>query len=60
MTEEERVEISPFAISEIRKSSLEVVVALRKESATVWEAGGLELSRCACVCQLGEVDMERE
>ena len=28
-----------------------------KESSSVWEAAGLEVSRCACVCQVGEVDL---
>jgi hypothetical protein len=32
-------------------------IALCKESAPVWEAVGLPLSKCSCVCQLGAVDM---
>ena len=53
------VEIFSLAISEIRKHAQGATIALCKESASVWEAVGLELSRCACVCQLGEVDMVR-
>ena len=56
-TEEERTEIFSFAISDIRKRATDVTIALCKESASVWEAVGLELLRCACVCQLAEVDM---
>ena len=56
-TEDERTEIFTFAIAEIRKHAPDVTIALCKESASVWEAVGLELSRCACVCQFGAVDM---
>ena len=53
---EERAEIFRFAIEEIRKRS-DCTIALCKESAAVWEAVGLPLSRCACVCQLEAVDL---
>lgn len=53
--EEERAEVFGFAIEEIRRHS-GCTIALCKESAPVWEAVGLPLSRCACVCQLNAVD----
>jgi spore photoproduct lyase len=57
-TEEERVEIFSFALSEVRRYAPDVTVALCKESAAVWDRVGLEVSRCSCVCQVGEVDMQ--
>jgi spore photoproduct lyase len=56
-TEEEWVEIFSFALGETGKHAPDVNVALCKESAAVWEQVGLNLSRCACVCQVGEVDI---
>ena len=56
-TEEERAELFSFAIDEVGKHAPDVTVALCKESASVWKRVGLELSRCACVCQLNAVDM---
>ena len=58
-TEEERAELFSFAIDEVRRHAPDVTIALCKESATVWDAVGLELSKCACVCQLDAVDMCR-
>lgn len=55
-SEEERIKIFSFAIGEIRKHS-DCTIALCKESAPVWDAVGLPLSRCACVCQLESVSM---
>lgn len=56
-TENERTEIFSFAIDEIRKHMPKVTIALYKELASVWDAAGLELSRCACVCQLEAADI---
>lgn len=50
-SEAERVDVFSFAINEIRKYT-DCTIALCKESAAVWDAVGLPLSRCACVCQL--------
>jgi len=58
-SEAERADIFGFAIDEIRKHS-DCTIALCKESAAVWEAVGLPLSRCACACQLGAVDMTEQ
>jgi len=55
-SEEIRIEIFDFVISEIRKYS-NCTIALCKESAHVWKSVGLDLSECSCVCQLGFVDM---
>lgn len=55
-TEERRVEIFNFMIREIRKYSA-CPVALCKESASVWDRLGLDLSRCQCVCQFDYADM---
>jgi spore photoproduct lyase len=55
-SEEKRTEIFSFIIREIREYS-DCPIALCKESATVWERVGLNLSKCACACQLGPVDM---
>ena len=57
--EKERAELFSFAIDEVRRHAPDVTIALCKESATVWDAVGLELSKCACVCQLDAVDMCR-
>jgi len=54
--EEKRTEIFKFAINEIRKYS-DCKIALCKESASVWEAVGLPLSKCSCACQLDYKDM---
>ena len=43
-------------IAKTREHS-DCTIALCKESVAVWEAVGLPLSRCACVCQLDAVDM---
>ena len=51
-----RSEIFAFALGEIRKHS-DCPVALCKEERKVWDNVGLDLSRCACVCQLHAVDM---
>ena len=56
--EDERVEIFRLAIDEIRKYS-DCRIALCKESASVWERVGLQLSRCSCICQLEYGDMGR-
>ena len=55
-SDEKRVEIFDFAISEIRKFS-DCRIALCKESAEVWNRVGLDLRRCSCVCQLDYADM---
>jgi spore photoproduct lyase len=55
--EDERAELFQFAIAEIRKYS-DCRIALCKESASVWERVGLQLSRCSCVCQLDYADMQ--
>jgi len=52
----ERVEIFQHLMGEIRKRS-DCTIALCKEDRTIWEAVGLNLSRCSCVCQLDYVDM---
>jgi spore photoproduct lyase len=54
---EERAAIFKFAVKEIRKHSPKAKIALCKESAAVWEAVNLNLSRCWCVCQLGYANM---
>lgn len=55
-SEERRIEIFLFVINEIRKYS-NCPIALCKESSPVWNAVGLDLSRCYCSCQLNPVDM---
>ena len=55
-SEEKRAEIFSFAIGEIRKHS-DCPIALCKESASVWEKVGLDLTKCGCACQLRPVDM---
>jgi spore photoproduct lyase len=55
-SEEKRAEIFSFVIAEIRKYS-NCPIALCKESATVWEKVGLDLSKCQCACQLNPLDM---
>jgi spore photoproduct lyase len=55
-SEERRIEIFAFAINEIRKYS-NCPIALCKESSPVWNAVGIDLSRCYCACQLAPVDM---
>jgi len=47
----QRVEIFRHVIREIRKRS-DCTIALCKEDPAVWEAAGLNPSRCSCVCQL--------
>jgi len=56
--EKERIEIFRFAIEEIRRYS-DCLIALCKESESVWNHTGLPLSRCSCVCQLDYADMAR-
>jgi len=58
-SEKERTDIFGFAIGEIRKHSKKIPIALCKESAGVWNALGLDLSRCKCVCQLDYADMSK-
>ena len=55
-SEEKRAEIFSFAIAEIRKYS-DCPIALCKESSTVWNMVGLDLSKCQCACQLNPLDM---
>jgi len=56
-SEDERINIFGFIISEIRKHS-NCKIALCKESASVWHKLDLPLSKCSCVCQLDYIDME--
>ena len=53
-----RVDIFGFIIQEIRKYP-NCHVALCKESASVWNQLGLDLSKMRCVCQLDYADMTR-
>lgn len=46
-----RIEIFQYVAGEIRKRS-NCLLALCKEKRSVWEATGLNPSRCSCVCQL--------
>jgi spore photoproduct lyase len=55
-SEEKRAEIFSFVTAEIRKYS-DCPIALCKESVTVWDIVGLDLSKCQCACQLWPVDM---
>lgn len=55
-SESKRKKIFRFAIDKIRKHS-DCKIALCKESATVWEDLGLNLSKCSCVCQLDYAEM---
>ena len=57
-SEETRSKIFSFAIEEIRRRS-DCPIALCKEARAVWKGVGLDLSRCACVCQLHAVNMMR-
>ena len=57
-TEDERTTIFNTVIKEIRKYS-DCKIALCKESDTVWNNTGLDLSKCSCVCQLESVDMTK-
>jgi spore photoproduct lyase len=57
-TESRRTEIFAFIINEIRKYS-NCKIALCKESASVWNKLGLNLSKCSCVCQLDYADMKK-
>jgi spore photoproduct lyase len=57
-SDDERAKIFSFIINEIRRYS-DCKIALCKESACLWNRVGLELSRCACVCQLDYADMAR-
>ncbi len=54
--ESKRNEIFSFAVEEIRKYS-DCRIALCKESETVWNSVGLDVSRCSCVCQLEFAEM---
>jgi len=53
---DQRIEIFKFAVEEIRKYS-DCDIALCKEIAPVWEAVGLDLKECMCVCQYDCADM---
>jgi spore photoproduct lyase len=55
-SEDERMEIFDFIIEEVKKRS-DCLIALCKESASVWNRLALPLSRCSCVCQLDFADM---
>jgi spore photoproduct lyase len=55
-SEQERIIIFDFVIAEIRKYS-ECHIALCKESKSVWNQLGLDLSKMRCVCQLDFADM---
>jgi len=55
-SEKRRTQIFNFVIEEIRKYS-DCKIALCKESANVWDATGLDRSKCSCVCQLDHADM---
>ena len=55
-SEADRVKIFDFVIKEIQKYS-ECPIALCKESASVWNQLGLDLSKMRCVCQLDYADM---
>ena len=55
-TKEARAEIFSYVVREIRKYSA-CPVALCKEEAEVWSSVGLDLSACACACQLHAPDM---
>ena len=55
-SEVDRVKIFDFTIKEIRKYS-SCHIALCKESASVWNQLGLDLSKMRCVCQLDYADM---
>jgi spore photoproduct lyase len=55
-SEARRTQIFNFVIDEIRKYS-NCKIALCKESANVWDATGLDRSKCSCVCQLDHADM---
>ena len=57
-TEDERTEIFNIVIKEIQKHS-GCKIALCKESDTVWNNTGLDLSKCSCVCQLESADMTK-
>jgi len=59
-SEDERIEIFKFAVAEIRKHSPRIPIALCKESAPVWRALRLNLSRCRCVCQLDYANMAQQ
>jgi hypothetical protein len=54
--ESQRIAIFKFIIDEIRKYS-DCPVALCKESSSVWQEVGLDLSKCKCVCQLDFADL---
>ncbi len=55
-SEAERVKIFDFIIKEVQKYS-SCHIALCKESASVWNQLGLDLSKMRCVCQLDYADM---
>jgi spore photoproduct lyase len=57
-SDEKRAEIFSFISNEIRKYS-DRKIALCKESPSLWQTLGLDLSRCSCVCQLDYVDMDK-
>jgi len=53
---QQRVEIFSFVIEEIRRYS-KCPIAICKEAADVWDALGMDLSDCRCVCQLDSANM---
>jgi spore photoproduct lyase len=55
--ENDRVDIFRYVVDEIKKFS-DCPIALCKESANVWNAVGLDLSKCECACQLDSVSMQ--
>ncbi|MGD0237850.1 MAG: spore photoproduct lyase family protein, partial [Syntrophorhabdales bacterium] len=56
--EEKRIEIFRFVMNEIWKYS-HLPIALCKESRSVWDKVGLDVSDCQCVCQLESADMSQ-
>jgi spore photoproduct lyase len=58
-SDDKRAEIFIYIINQIRKYS-DCKIALCKESADLWKKVGLELSRCACVCQLEYAEMANQ
>ena len=57
-SQDQRTEMFQFAIKEIQKHS-DCDIALCKETKDVWEAVGLDLKACKCVCQYDSADMTK-
>jgi spore photoproduct lyase len=57
-SDDKRAEIFSYIIDQIRRYS-DCKIALCKESASLWNRIGLELSCCSCVCQLDYADMAK-